>query len=181
MKEIKIGATVRRLREGSGLTLRAVAEQAGFSVSFLSQVENDQASPSINSMERIAAALGVTLGEFFQTAEQNPPKVVRGNSRVTLYSGWSSARLEWLASEDLSRSLQAILITMKPGGSSGKHASPALSDEFAFVLSGSVVLTIDDAEYVLDQSDAITIPRSATRRWRNVAKAAAEVILVSAP
>jgi transcriptional regulator with XRE-family HTH domain len=59
MNEIQIGAAVRRLREVRGLTLRAVADQAGFSASFLSQVENEQASPSISSMERIAAALGL--------------------------------------------------------------------------------------------------------------------------
>jgi len=95
MNAIQIGAAVRRLREMRNLTLRAVAEQAGFSASFLSQVENEQASPSISSMERIAAALGVTLGEFFQTFEQNPARVIRADSRQTLYSGWSNTRLEF--------------------------------------------------------------------------------------
>jgi transcriptional regulator with XRE-family HTH domain len=70
MGETRVGAVVRQLREARGLTLRAVAERAGFSASFMSQVKNEQASPSISSMEQIAAALGVTLGEFFQTAER---------------------------------------------------------------------------------------------------------------
>jgi transcriptional regulator with XRE-family HTH domain len=179
MAEIQIGAAVRRLREARGLTLRAVAEQAGFSASFLSQVENEQASPSISSMERIAAALGVTLGEFFQTAGQNPAKVIRADSRHTLYSGWSNARLESLAGGDFGR-IQPILITLKPDGSSGKRPSPAPLEEFAFVLSGSVVLTIHDAEQVLSEGDAVTIPRGAPRRWQNVTRTATQVILVSA-
>jgi transcriptional regulator with XRE-family HTH domain len=45
--------------------LKVLAEQTGFSVSFLSQVENGQASHSISTMEHIATALGVTLGQFF--------------------------------------------------------------------------------------------------------------------
>ena len=178
VNEIKIGAAVRRLREMRGLSLRAVAEHAGFSASFLSQVENEQASPSISSMERIAAALGVTLGEFFQTVEQTPARVVRADCRQTLYSGWSNARLESLAGVEFSR-IQPILITLKPGGTSGKNPSPAPLEEFALVLSGSAVLTIQDAEQVLGEGDAVTIPRGALRRWQNVTRTATQVVLVS--
>jgi transcriptional regulator with XRE-family HTH domain len=179
MNEIQIGAAVRRLREGRGLTLRAVAEQAGFSASFLSQVENEQASPSISSMERIAAALGVTLSEFFDTVERSPARVIRADHRQTLYSGWSNARLESLAGAEFSR-IQPILITLKPGGSSGKSPSAAPLEEFAFVLSGSVVLTIHELEHVLGDGDAVTIPRGALRRWQNVTKTATQIVLVSA-
>jgi XRE family transcriptional regulator, regulator of sulfur utilization len=179
VNETQIGAAVRRLREGRGLTLRAVAEQAGFSASFLSQVENEQASPSISSMERIAAALGVTLGEFFQTIEQTPTRVLRADCRQTLYSGWSNARLESLAGVESTR-IQPILITLKPGGTSGKRPTAAPLEEFAFVLSGSVVLTIQELEHVLGEGDAVTIPRGALRRWQNVTKTATQIVLVSA-
>jgi transcriptional regulator with XRE-family HTH domain len=178
MNEIHIGAAVRRLRETRNLTLRAVAEQAGFSASFLSQVENEQASPSISSMERIAAALGVTLGEFFQTVEQNPARVIRADSRQTLYSGWSNARLESLAGGEFSR-LQPILITLKPGGTSGKRPAPAPLEEFAFVFSGSAVLTIQDVDHELNEGDAVSIPRGALRRWQNVTRTPTQVVLVS--
>ncbi len=46
------------------MSVRMLAKQAGFSPSFMSQVENGQVSPSISSMEKIAAAVGVTLGAF---------------------------------------------------------------------------------------------------------------------
>jgi transcriptional regulator with XRE-family HTH domain len=62
----QVGELVRELREARRLSVRALAAQAGFSPSFISQVENEQASPSIASLERIATALGVTLVEFFQ-------------------------------------------------------------------------------------------------------------------
>jgi XRE family transcriptional regulator, regulator of sulfur utilization len=179
MEETKVGAAVRRLREARGLTLRAVAEQAGFSASFLSQVENEQASPSISSMERIAAALGVTLGEFFQTAEYSPAKVIRADSRQTLYSHWSNAKIESLANAELGRSLQAILVTLKAGGSSAKIPHPAPSEEFALVLSGSVVLSFQGQEHELGGGDAITIPPGALRSWHNAARKPTQVVIVS--
>jgi XRE family transcriptional regulator, regulator of sulfur utilization len=64
-----LGHSLRHLRESHHMSLKLLAEQAGFSASFLSQVENGRASPSISTMERIATALGVTLGQFFNHAE----------------------------------------------------------------------------------------------------------------
>jgi transcriptional regulator with XRE-family HTH domain len=181
MDERRLGGIVRRLREAQNLTLRAVAEQTGFSASFLSQVENDQASPSISSMERIAGALGVTLGEFFQTAEwDTSARVVRASARHTLYSQWSRARIESLAGGERNGKLQPVLVTIKPGGSSGKRPHPAPFEEFALVLSGSVVLTTDDKEHVLCEGDSVTIRGGALRRWHNPTEEPTRIIVVSA-
>jgi transcriptional regulator with XRE-family HTH domain len=76
--------------------LRTFAEASSFSPSFLSQVENGQASPSISSMERIAAALGVTLWQFFQAAEERRANVVHSADRSRLNLEWSFAQIEAL-------------------------------------------------------------------------------------
>jgi transcriptional regulator with XRE-family HTH domain len=61
----ELGRRIRSLREEKGLSLRAVAEGAGVSESFLSQVERSVASPSVASLRRIAEALGESLASFF--------------------------------------------------------------------------------------------------------------------
>jgi transcriptional regulator with XRE-family HTH domain len=94
MIEANLGEAVRRLRERQHMSLRALAEKTDFSPSFISQVEHGQASPSISSMERIALALGVTLGEFFQWTEKKVPLVVRVGERHGLNSEWSKAKIE---------------------------------------------------------------------------------------
>ena len=53
--EPMIGASLRHVRRRQGLTLRQVAESAGVTESFLSQVERDIASPSIATLRRIGA------------------------------------------------------------------------------------------------------------------------------
>jgi transcriptional regulator with XRE-family HTH domain len=59
LKQQAVGEQVRLLRTQRGMSLRSLAAQTDFSPSFISQLENGQVSPSISSMERIAAALGV--------------------------------------------------------------------------------------------------------------------------
>ena|ERR1039457_6970213 len=50
MIEQTLGASLRRLREEQRVSLRALAERADISPSFLSQIENGQCSPSISAL-----------------------------------------------------------------------------------------------------------------------------------
>lgn len=180
MTEANLGPSVRRLREAQQLSLRTLAERTGFSASFLSQVENGQASPSISSMERIATALGVTLGEFFQNAATNPIPVVRADARAVLHSGWSRAQLEALGTGEMGSRLEPMLVTLQSGGTSGTKAYASGREEFALVLEGTVTLTLNDSEQELASGDAVTIRPGALRRWRNPGREPARVLIVAA-
>jgi XRE family transcriptional regulator, regulator of sulfur utilization len=180
MQEIKLGQIVHQLREERGLSLRAVAERSGFSASFLSQVENDQASPSIASMERIAAALGVTMAEFFQTldtARPTPGSEVDGYP--SLRSNWSKARITYLSREVPQGKLFPLIIALDPNGSSGTRPYPAPSEEFAFVLEGSVVLSTGEGEQVLATGDSVTLSSGSLRRWHNASAAPVRLVIVA--
>jgi len=68
------------MRERAGLSLRAFADRAGFSPSFISQLENGQVSPSIASLEKIAAQLNMTLKDFFAVPSGDTP-IIRASER----------------------------------------------------------------------------------------------------
>src|SRR5215470_14295326 len=75
-----VGAEVRRWRNERGLTLANVADRAGLNVGYLSQIENDKASPSLASLNAISDALDVPIAWFFLGGAP-PPVVVRANER----------------------------------------------------------------------------------------------------
>jgi transcriptional regulator with XRE-family HTH domain len=180
MGDSNLGHSVRQLREEQGLSLRALAERIGFSASFLSQVENGQASPSISSMERIASALGVTLGEFFQLAAADARPVTRADARPVLESEWSKGRIEALGAGISGGRMAPVLVTLEPGGSSGKRAHESAREEFALVLEGRVELTLDEREQTLAVGDAVTIRPGAMRRWHNASEVPARILIVAA-
>ncbi len=180
MPEIKLGENVRRLREASGLSLRAVAERSGFSASFLSQVENDQASPSIASMERIAGALGVTMAEFFDGLKPSGAGAsLRPAVHMSMRSQWSKAHIAYLSGGQAGARIFPLIVTLDPDGSSGTRPFPAPSEEFALVLEGSVVLTTGEGEQVLATGSAVTISSGGLRRWQNVSTAPARFLIVA--
>lgn len=177
--EANLGEAVRTLRERQQISLRTLAERTGFSASFMSQVENGQASPSISSMERIAAALGVTLGQFFHAAESSAPAVVRADNRPGITSEWSKAHLEALGIASSAARLEPVMVTLQPGGTSGKRAHPVSAEEFAFVVDGPVRLTLGEAEQTLVDGDAVTIRPGTPRRWHNASASVARILVVT--
>jgi transcriptional regulator with XRE-family HTH domain len=66
-----LGAAIRELREKSGRTQEALAQGAGITVAHLSGIERGYANPKWSTVERIADALGVSLGELVRLREKN--------------------------------------------------------------------------------------------------------------
>ena len=162
------------------MSVRTLAKEAGFSPSFMSQVENGQVSPSIGSLEKIATTLRVTLGDFFtEAAGGEGGLVVRVADRQALGSGWSDAEIEALSAPGLRGRLEALLITLRPGGRSGKHPYAHPREEFAFVLQGEVMLTLGPEEHRLGRGDAATILAGELRLWRNAARAPVRILIVA--
>jgi transcriptional regulator with XRE-family HTH domain len=66
---VSIGERVRREREKLGLTGAALADKANISPAMVSQIENDQSEPSLDTLESIAQALGVSVCYFLLEQE----------------------------------------------------------------------------------------------------------------
>src|SRR6185503_18373316 len=75
-----VGPQIRRRRLERGLTLSGVAEMTGLNVGYLSQVENDKASPSLETLAALAAALDVPIA-WFLLDQSVGPRLVRASER----------------------------------------------------------------------------------------------------
>jgi transcriptional regulator with XRE-family HTH domain len=176
--EQQVGNLLREARTRQGLSVRALAARAGCSPSFISQVENGQASPSISSLERLVQPLGLTLGDFFRPAT-SPTTVVRLHERADLANTWSHAQIEALGPSGVGQALEPVMITLAPGGQSGSHPYVHGSDVFALVFEGDVLLSLGEAVHSLARGDAATFSAETPHRWQNSGQDAARVVVVS--
>jgi ribosome-binding protein aMBF1 (putative translation factor) len=72
------GSCVRELRLGTGLSQVEFGEMCGFYQTYLSRIENGKANPTLNAMEVIANALGMSVFELFEKVKvHKPPKPVK--------------------------------------------------------------------------------------------------------
>ena len=85
--ELQLGPRIRSLRQARQVTLRELAERAGVTESFLSQVEREVTSPSIASVQRIARALDLGIAELFVDEPPLGRVVRRADRRRIVYPG----------------------------------------------------------------------------------------------
>ncbi|MEJ7838845.1 MAG: XRE family transcriptional regulator [Thermomicrobiales bacterium] len=178
----QIGASVRTRRLSVAMSVRALARLSGFSPSFISQVENGQASPSIASLEKIASALGMTLGSFFSspdTAGQQHARIVRGQDGGHLTSDWSLATIRNLGQGAEHGTLESLLIELQVGGRSGHEPDPRGVETFAFVVEGRLQLHLIDGQQTLNVGDAVTLAPGLAHRWTNESNRSARLLMIS--
>ena len=175
-----IGASLRTVRRRRGLTLRQVAEEAGVTESFLSQVERDIASPSIATLRRIAVALGTSIGVILDEAGPHGQLVRAGDRRVVSYPGLQ-ARDEFLT-EGSGAKLQVILSVVEPGGGTGSEAYSHESDEECLiVLEGCLDLWVGAEHHRLQTGDAIRYSSRIPHRNENPGPDTARILFVITP
>lgn len=154
-----VGAQVKRWRRERGLTLAVVAERSGLNVGYLSQIENDKASPSLTCLASIGDALDVPIA-WFLIDEVPAPHVVRASERTarTLETG-RVERVDGNASRDIT----IVEVVAKPGSRTGVHAHAG--DEHHIVLRGRFRLTQGDHVIEAGPGDYVrwdgTIPHDA--------------------
>lgn len=180
LKQHQVGQHVRRLREQVRISVRALAARTDFSPSFISQLENGQVSPSIHSMEKIADALGVTLGVFF--AAIGPGEgglVLRRSQREKVESSWSNAIIESLGRPGSHRRLAPMIITLAAGGQSGKYPVSHPTEEFAILLKGRATLRLGPDDHALSAGDSVTLLPGELRLWLNPGRADCQILIVA--
>lgn len=69
--KLKIGQRIKNLREDTNMSQKDLAYAADLDRSYIASIENGQRNVSIVNIEKIAAALNVTVKEFFNDAEFN--------------------------------------------------------------------------------------------------------------
>jgi transcriptional regulator with XRE-family HTH domain len=133
-----VGAEIKRWRRERGLTLATVAERSGLNVGYLSQIENDKASPSLSCLSSIGRALDVPIAWFLMN-DVPAPRVVRASERPTTVSDLGRAEhVDGKASRDVS----IMEVSARPGGRVGIHAHTG--DEHHLVTRGQFRFTQGD-------------------------------------
>ncbi len=166
-----LGFRIRELRQARSLTLEQVAADTGFSVSFLSMLERDKVSVSVDNLEKLANYFQVHMVHFFRGETASPAQITRREeilkrlaltaqnpAMVTLLSNRPDARME------------PLLVTIAPGQEE-PHFRQHEADVLVYVLEGDAILISETGEeielYQGDMAYYINIPH---RRLANARK-----------
>ena len=150
---MKIGKQIRERRKELGLSLRGLGERAGVTASFLSQVENDQVSPSLTSLQSIATALDVPMFSLLN----DPPRgnVVKAEERRRFT--FQDPKISYdLLTPDFTRQMMAYQIYIEPFAKRVAQPLSKPTEQWMHVVQGQLKIVIGNDSFVLNQGDTIS-------------------------
>lgn len=164
--ELNIGLIIKNFRTEKEMTIKDLAENAQITSSMLSQIERGQANPSLNTIRLIAQALDIPLFKFFIENENNEMSglIVTPEKRKHIIS----EGIEYeLLTPTLDSAIEFMQLTLIPGTSTVKKPLSHKGEEVAIVIEGSVVIHIEENDYIMNKGDSIRIPAQTRHAWSN--------------
>lgn len=155
-----LGARVRELRLHDALTLGEVAQQAELSQGMLSKIENGQVAMSLDTLGRVAGALGVPVGELFRgydLPEGGATFIKHGEGLEVVRRGTKRGHTYHLLSYDKGprKSFEPFLITMDDAAEVfPRFEHPGT--EFIHLLAGRIEYRHGQQTYLLEPGDSLT-------------------------
>lgn len=176
-----LGQDIRALRTARKMTLETLARKLGKSVGWISQVERNLSTPSMEDLRSIAREFDVPMSLFFGTApapQDEQGLVVRAQARRNIGMP-NTGLVETLVSPDLTDDFEMIHSTFEPGSSLGA-AIQRPTTEVGYMISGKLDLWIADKKFTVSDGDSFRI-RGESYRWANPYETPAIAVWVISP
>ena len=109
---------VKELRNAREWSLDTLAQASGVSKSMLSQIEREQANPTLAVTYKIAQAFGISLGELVEApGASSSIEVVRADDRKHLFRADNDCTIRTLSPLQLEKDVEFYEVILKSDGS----------------------------------------------------------------
>ena len=178
-----LGERIRNLRKAKHLTIVEVAKSTGIDQATLSRIENGKMTGTLDSHRRIAEALGIRLGELYESVMNELAKSSdkRAERRLESFSHSSGATAQLLTAGVLQKKMMPVLIKFRAKGHTEIEELPAGSERFIYVLRGGVILRLGSTKRLLRQGESTYFPASTPHSFRNPVRQESVVLSVITP
>lgn len=179
----KLGQRIKERREAFGLSLGELGSAAGVSASLLSQIEHKKASPSLSTLKAIANSLNTTIGTLVGEKEiMNRNPVVRHNKKKLIKQTDDGALIYKTSDYSLIQSMETYLVRLEnQGNCRGLTDSTRHAQEFCYILSGVIEISLNGKLHVLNQGDSIYFDSNELESIVNMQNGVSDFLWMIAP
>ncbi|MFA5449631.1 MAG: helix-turn-helix domain-containing protein [Clostridia bacterium] len=172
-----IGSKIKAIRLKRALTQEELASRCELTKGYISQLENDIASPSIATLIDILNILGVTLQSFF--TEDKDEQIVFGKADFFESQNGSGQNI-WLIPNSQKNQMEPIILVLPPESASDMRP-PLEGEEFGYVLEGRIEVEAGDTKYTVRRGEAFYLDGGKEHRITNPTGKRARLIWVTTP
>lgn len=153
MSNMVLGHKIRAIRTAKKITLQSLANITQLTPSFLSQMERGVVTPSIASLTKVAHALDMGVGEFFQE-EMRGFTFVRKNNVLLTKNHETKTSCAVLVSNLLGIKMNPLIFKLHGGGEIKKELIDGEGDIFVMMLEGEATLHSHQETFLLTKGDS---------------------------
>jgi len=161
----ELGRLLRERRLELGLTQQAVANDAGLSVGFISQVEHGHTAPSLSSLVAISGVLRTPVSRFLPQQHRTSSNFTRQADRSARALELGAIHYERLSDHFAGSELNSVVIHLEPGAviEPLRHEG----EELLFILEGAITVEVDSERRVLEMADSAHFASTQRHSIRN--------------
>jgi transcriptional regulator with XRE-family HTH domain len=174
----QVGERIHDLRMSFGLTQEELADRSNLTKGFISQLERDLSSPSLESLVGILRALDTDIVAFFK--DQDKEDFVFGDGDVISSDTYPEvAEFRLLVPGGANCNLEPALVTFEPGQ---EIAEPShMGEEYGYVLEGKVAVTWGERQQTAGRGQSFYFVADRAHKLSNPFPKSAKVLWVSSP
>jgi transcriptional regulator with XRE-family HTH domain len=176
-----LGVRIKALRMERQLQQRQLAEKAELTPSMVSQIESGRLTPSLNTLGRIAAALGVPIATLFDGQTPGRIQVTRRKDCPAVSFDGSSEKWTVLGAGLFEGKIRAVVSTLDPrarGVTTDKVVIKPGQMKLFYVLDGTVGLRYNGERHTLETGDSALLDGGLPHGWENLGTRKARVLWV---
>jgi transcriptional regulator with XRE-family HTH domain len=174
-----LGGRVKHLRATRGWSLEALANASGVSRSMLSQIEREQANPTLAVTLRIARAFGLALGELLQMpGAASTVTVIRADDHTYHYRSDKDCQIRTLSPLNLEKDVEFYEVRLQSGGALRSSPHFEGTREFLTVHKGRVRIESSGDAEELNPGDSASYRADVPHAIINTGKGDASVFLI---
>lgn len=172
-----LGGKLKDLRTKAGMSQKDLADKVDVTPSLISQLENNQISPSLNSFIQICRALNVNPAALLEDKNSAPVQWLFRKERILsqLVPMGEGLRGSTIISDE-NLSVRLVIIPSKT--TLEKHIHSVKKPEYIMVLRGTVSVTANGRTETLNSGDAVHLLEVLPTKWNNEGEADAELLVV---
>jgi len=171
--QISIGKKIKKARTSKKLTYDQLANETGFAVEYIKEVESGKSTPPVGTLLQIARALEIDSGTLLKSDESKMKTRIKAYTKRTDNYAYTT-----LTPGAENKHLKAFLVTIDPMQDHGGVGYQHEGEEFNYVLEGKIEVTVGEHANKLKAGDSLHFNSGITHNLRNIGKDEAKLLVV---
>jgi quercetin dioxygenase-like cupin family protein len=170
---VPVGKTIKKTRMGKKFSLDHVANETGFSIEYLKEVESGKAIPPVGALLQIARALEIDSGSLLKEPESKLQSRIKAHTKRT--DNYAYTTLTPGAENKHLKAFRVFIEAQQDHKGVDYHHE---GEEFVYVLSGKIEVVVGEHINTLEQGESLHFNSGIRHKIRSVSDDTAELVVV---